>query len=92
MSLTPRQRSLRAQIAAHESWANTDDRSERTAKARKANHQRFERQIREQFPDLDDAEVAVRAEHAKKAHYLRMALASAKARAAKKAARQAGAA
>ena len=44
---------------------------------------RFERQVREALPDLDDAEVAVRAEHAKKAYYLKLALKSAQARRAK---------
>lgn len=44
---------------------------------------RFERQVREQFPGLDDAEIAVRAEHLKKAYYLRLALKSAQARRAK---------
>jgi len=43
--LTPAQRSLRARIAAHMSWANTEDRSARTAAARKAALERFERQV-----------------------------------------------
>lgn len=29
-TLTPEQRTMRARLAAHESWANTDDRSART--------------------------------------------------------------
>jgi hypothetical protein len=77
-------RRLVAQLAAHESWSRTPDRAARTAPARKAMLDRFERMIREQFPDLDDAEVVVRAEHAKKAYYLRLALASAKARRARR--------
>jgi hypothetical protein len=43
--LTPAQRSLRARIAAHASWANTSDRSARTAAARKAALDKFERQV-----------------------------------------------
>jgi hypothetical protein len=43
--LTPAQRSLRARIAAHASWANTSDRSARTAAARRAALDRFERQV-----------------------------------------------
>ena len=69
--LTPSDRVLRAQLAAHISWANTEDRSGRTAHARKA---------------LEDGWLVkangdpVRAEHLRKAHYARMALKSAQAR------------
>lgn len=86
----PQVRVLTAQIGAHVSWANTEDRAARTAPARKAFEDRFTVQIREQFPDLDDAEVVVRAEHAKKAYYLRLALKSAAARKAKAASRKSG--
>lgn len=79
-------RSLIASLAAATSWANTRDYAARTARARQAFADRFERQVREAFPDLDDAEVAVRAAHAKKAHFLRMSLKSAQARRAKAAA------
>jgi hypothetical protein len=77
--LTPTERSLRAQIAAHESWAQTDDRSARTANARKAMLDKFERQV---DPEgiLPPAERAVRAEHARKAHFKRLALKSAQVR------------
>jgi hypothetical protein len=77
--LTPAQRSLRARIAAHVSWANTSDRSARTAAARKAALDRFERQV---DPDgvLPVAERAQRAAHARKAHFARLALLSAQAR------------
>lgn len=34
--LTPAERTLRAQIAAHDSWAKTEDRSARPSKARQA--------------------------------------------------------
>ncbi|MEV6348561.1 hypothetical protein [Actinoplanes sp. NPDC051851] len=83
---------LAQKLGAHMSWAQTADRTERTAPARKAFEDRFAAQIREQFPDLDDAEVAVRAEHLKKAYYLKLALASAKARKAKAARKPGGAA
>jgi hypothetical protein len=78
-SLTPTERSLRAQIAAHESWANTDDPSARTANARKAMLDKFETQV---DPDgkLTPAERAKRAAHARKAHFKRLALKSAQVR------------
>jgi len=77
--LTPAQRSLRARIAAHTSWANTTDRSARTAAARKAALDRFERQV---DPDgaLPARERALRAASARKAHFTRLALRSAQAR------------
>jgi hypothetical protein len=43
--LSPAERSLRSQIAAHDSWANTDDRTARTANARKAMLDKFEREV-----------------------------------------------
>jgi hypothetical protein len=72
-------RSLIARLAAHESWANTTDPSARTAPARRALLDRFERQV---DPDgvLSPAERARRAGHARKAHFARLALRSAKAR------------
>lgn len=79
MSLTPAERSLRGQIAAHESWSRTPDRAARTAAARKALFDKFEQQV---DPDssLPPAERAKRAEHARKAHFKRLALKSAQAR------------
>lgn len=72
-------RSLAARIAANESWANTSDRAARTAPARAALMQRFEREV---DPDglLSPAERARRAEHKRKAYFQRLALKSAKAR------------
>jgi hypothetical protein len=77
--LTPTERTIRSQIAAHESWARTPDRSARTANARKAMLDKFEHQV---DPDgtLPAAERARRAEHARKAHFKRLALKSARAR------------
>ena len=71
MSLTPAETRLRASIAAHTSWANTSDRTARTANARAALDQKF----------LDQAEGdPIRAEHLRKAYYARLALKSAQAR------------
>lgn len=72
-------RALVARIAAHQSWANTSDRSARTAPARRAALDRFERQV---DPDgsLPPDERARRAEHAKRAHFLALARKSALAR------------
>jgi hypothetical protein len=65
---------LRA-AAAHESWAATTDRPARTAPARAALEQKW----------LDEAEGdPVRAEHLRKAYYLRMAAKSVQARRARK--------
>jgi hypothetical protein len=74
--LTPGERKLRAQLAANESWAHTEDRAARTAPARRAMLDKF---LREVDPDnvLLPAERAKRAENARKAHYQRMAFNSA---------------
>jgi hypothetical protein len=79
---SPRERSLRAQIAAHASWAKTPDAAARTARARAAFFDRF---LREVDPDgtLPVDERARRAEHALRAHMLRLSLAAQRARAAK---------
>jgi len=71
MPLTPVEMSLRGQIAAHESWAKTPDRSARTAKARKALDDKF-------LVEADGD--PTRAEHLRKAYYARLALKSAQAR------------
>ncbi|WP_432050270.1 hypothetical protein [Verrucosispora sp. NA02020] len=74
-----------AQIAAHTRWAHTADRSAATAPARTAFIARFERQVDpEGVLPLDERRK--RAESAKKAHMLRLAAASAAARARRKAA------
>jgi hypothetical protein len=77
--MTPSQRSQRARIAAYTSWANTPDPAKRTANARKASLNRFERQV---DPDgtLDPAERQRRADSAMRAHMQRMAYLAAKAR------------
>jgi hypothetical protein len=75
------QRALIARIAANESWAGCPDRSKRTQPARRGFMARFERQV---DPDgtLTPQERQRRAESAMRAHMQRLALKSAKARAA----------
>jgi hypothetical protein len=79
MSDTQAERQLRARIAAHESWANTSDRSARTAPARAALMARFEREV-DPAGTLPPEERARRAEHKRRAYFQRLALMSAKAR------------
>jgi hypothetical protein len=78
-SLTPAERSLRGKLASYESWANTKDRTARTARGRAAQLARFEKLV---DPDgtMSPEARAKAAEAAKQAHYTRMALLSAKAR------------
>lgn len=73
------ERRLSASLAAHESWANTPDRSARTAPARAALMAKFEREV---DPDgiLPPDERARRAEHKRKAFFQRLALKSARSR------------
>lgn len=75
-SRDPQTRALIAKIAAHESWARTTNPAARTAAARKAAIDRFERQV---DPDgvLPPADRARRAAHARSAHFQRLALKSA---------------
>ncbi|MVU77417.1 hypothetical protein GPX89_09170 [Nocardia sp. ET3-3] len=70
---------MQARIAAHASWARTEDRAARTANARRALMDKFERAV---DPDglLTPDERAFRAEHARKEHYLRLSRKSALAR------------
>lgn len=81
--LTPEQRTLRARLAAHRSWANTSDRRARTEKASKAFLERFEREV---DPDgtLPPEVRHQRAESARKAYFAALAYRSARARAARK--------
>lgn len=70
---------LRSSIAAHESWARTEDRAARTLPGRLAAFNRFERLV-DPEGKLSPRERAVRAESARKAHYKKMALKSAEVR------------
>ena len=83
-AMSPEQRTLRARLAAHESWARTDDTSARTAPARKAFLDRFEKQV-DPDGELSPAERARRARHARKAYFTRLAMKSARARQAREA-------
>jgi hypothetical protein len=73
------ERQLRAQLAAHASWANEADPTARTKPAREASFARFEREV-DPEGTLSPTERRKRAEHLRKAHMLRMSLASTKAR------------
>lgn len=82
MSLTPEERALRAKIGAHALHAKHDPR-QTTAKARQTFLARFEAEV-DPNCDLDPIERLRRAEQARKAHFARMALHSAKVRREKK--------
>ena len=82
-SSDPNERVLRARMAAHLLHARITDPTAHTASARAAFLSRFEREVDPEGV-LEPAERFRRAEHAKKAYFLRLALASRKARAAKK--------
>jgi hypothetical protein len=79
MDLDPQERTLRARLAAHTSWANTSDPAGRTAKARRAASERFETQVDPEGV-LTPEERTRRAAHARKAFYTAMALKSVRAR------------
>lgn len=74
---------LAGRLGAHTSWANTTDRTARTAPGTQAFLDRFEREV---DPDgvLDPQERGIRAQHARKAYFLRLSLKAAEARRAKK--------
>jgi hypothetical protein len=69
--LTDSERAQLGRLAAHESWAHTQDRSARTAPARAALDAKFLEQA---------GGDPVRAQHLRKAHFARLALKSAVAR------------
>lgn len=72
------------------SWANTADRSARTAAARRASHHtRFIAKARELHPDATEAQIEKVAESLRKAHYQDLARKSAAARRVKREAAQA---
>jgi len=75
----PSHRALSARLAAHSRWAKESNTAAATAPARKAFLDRFEREV-DPNGVLDPGERARRADHAKKAYFLGLALKSAKAR------------
>ncbi len=91
------ERTMIARLAAHEKWAKCENPTEATAAARRAFQKRFQdladpdgslrRKIQNATGveyDTLIADLRRRVEHARKAHYTRMALASARARKKKK--------
>lgn len=88
-ALTPNERALRARIAAHSSWAKTTDRTARTAPARRAADERFEKLVDPEGRLPEDLRIQM-AQSAKKAHFAALALKSAKARRARSSRRPLG--
>lgn len=82
LGMTPAQRSLRARIAAHKSWANTPNRTARTNAARKAANDRFEKMVDPEgvLPPHVRKQLAA---SERSAHFSKMALRSAESRRAK---------
>ena len=76
---TGRLTSITAQAAADQSWAVTDDRARRTAAARSAFLERFERDV-DPEGRLTASERSRRANSARRAYFLRLAAKSAEAR------------
>lgn len=79
MPLDPEQRSLINRAAAYESWAKTSDPAARTANGRKSFLSRFEAEV-DPSGTLPVDQRLRRAEAAKRAYFLRLALKSAQAR------------
>jgi hypothetical protein len=83
---SPEQNQTITRIAVLESWARTPDRAARTQPARDANWQKYLDRARELAPEGASAEdIEYRAECLRKADMHRLALASVKARRARKA-------
>ena len=79
MSLSPKERSLRASIAAHTMHGRHDSR-EITASARHGFLAKFLTEVDAMTPGLPEPERVRRAEHLLRAHMQRLAMRSAKAR------------
>jgi len=77
--MTAAERSRRARIAAHASWATTVDRTARTSSGTRAFLDRFERQV-DPGGILPDETRAAMAQHARTAYMLQLAEKSAAAR------------
>ena len=75
----PEERRMAAASAAHTSWSRTPDPAVRTAPARAAQLRRFDDLV-DPEGQLDPADRARRAAHARRAHYLRMQLRSVESR------------
>ncbi|MYV62153.1 hypothetical protein GTW37_25005 [Streptomyces sp. SID4931] len=83
--MNPSERALRARLGAHQSWANTADRTARTEVARRAAESKFIEEARQKHPEGTEAQIAAAAESLRKAHFTRMGLLSAQARRKKRA-------
>jgi hypothetical protein len=84
---SPEQNQEIALVAVLTSWANTPDRAARTQPARDARWAKYLERARELAPEgTDDVDIEYRADCLRKADMHRMALRSAQARAARKAA------
>ncbi|MEU0691930.1 hypothetical protein [Streptomyces uncialis] len=82
---TTSERSMQLRYAAHLSWANTPDRSARTAAARKASHHtRFLSKARQLHPGATEEQITEIANSLRSAHFTGLALKSVAARRAKK--------
>jgi len=79
MPLTPAERTLRARLAAHASWASTEDPSERAKRGAAGLLTKFEREV-DPDGELAPAERRRRAEHKRREHMTRLAFQSTKAR------------
>lgn len=86
--MTPEEHSSNARLGAYVSWANTEDRTARTRKARTAFEARFEREV---DPDgvMSPADRAKAADAARRAYFARLSRKGAKARRLNQRARQA---
>lgn len=82
MALSPDQRSSRARVGAHASWANTRDVTARLAPANEARLRKFYEATPADLPEADRERMA---RHALTAHMRSLAVKSAKVRAARKA-------
>lgn len=87
ISLTPEQRTMRARLAALTRWSQEDNPKANGQRAQAGLREKFRREVAQQFPDLAPAELERRADAAYRAHMVRLALASSKARSARKAGR-----
>lgn len=81
-ALDPGERSLQARYAAYTRWSREDP-TENTARARRGLNEKFRREA-DPNNELPEAERQRRAECARKAYYQRLALASVKARRARR--------
>jgi hypothetical protein len=81
-NLTPEQRRQRASIAATERWSREDPKPN-AQRAQRGLRARFEREVRAEFPDLDEPGLIRRAEARYRAHMKRIAFEASKSRTAK---------